>query len=149
MSAHRDIAAMLTTLFMIGTVSFALTRSRIGLSMPFGSTRVFAFLVVAFGLCTSFVPLARVNPSVLGRSEWSGLDIALSVYRRSLPFSPVAFDIISTYLLLLCSVVVLCLSRPRKKLLMISALGIICSSWALEMEQFTLFDRFTRYGDMA
>jgi hypothetical protein len=43
---------------------------------------------------------------------------------------------------MLFAVAALCLPRPRKALLALSVLGIICSSWALEMGHDTLFDWF-------
>ena len=146
MSHHWDIKAILTTLFMVYALFYTVTRRHLNLSTRLGTARVFAFFVAAFGLCTFFTPLASSNPAVLGRTEWSGLDILKHLYDGSLRFSPVAFDVLSTYLLMLFAIAALCLPRPRKPLLALSALGIICSSWALEMGHHTLFDWFSNPG---
>ena len=140
MSHHWDIKAILTTLFMVYAVFYSVTRRHLNLSTSLGTARTFAFFVTAFGLCTFFAPLASAKPAVLGRTEWSGLDILKHVYDGSLRFSPVAFDVLSSYLLMLFAIAGLCLPRPRKPLLALSVLGIICSSWALEMGHDTLFD---------
>jgi hypothetical protein len=143
MSHHSDIKAILTTLFMVYAVVYAVTRRHPNLSTAFGTARAFGFFVTAFGLCTFFAPLASTNPAVLGRTEWSALDILKHLYDGSLRFSPVAFGVLSTYLLMLFAIAALCLPRPRNPLLTLSVLGIICSSWALEMGQHTAFDWFS------
>jgi hypothetical protein len=146
MSHHWDVKGILTTLFMVYAVCYTVTRGHLNLSTPLGTARTFAFFVTAFGLCTFSATLASANPAVLGRTEWSGLDILKHVYDGSLEFSPVAFDVLSTYLLMLFGIAVLCLPRPRKPLLALSVLGIICSSWASEMGHDTLFDWFSNPG---
>jgi hypothetical protein len=72
------------------------------------------------------------------------LNIVSVVYAGNLRFSPVALDVIASYLLMLLALAVLFLPHPRKPLLIISIAGIICSSWALQMGHWTLFDWFTR-----
>jgi hypothetical protein len=57
-------------------------------------------------------------------------------------------DIASSYLLMLLAAAVAFLPCPRNPLLVISLLGIICSSWALEMGHSLLFDWFIRSGGM-
>jgi hypothetical protein len=131
---------------MVYAVCYTVTRRHLNLSTPLGTARTFAFFVTAFGLCTFFAPLASANPAVLGRTVWSGLDILKHVYDGTLRLSPVAFDVLSTYLLMLFAIAALCLRRPRKPLLALSVLGIICSSWALEMGHSTLFDWFASTG---
>jgi hypothetical protein len=146
MSHHWDIKAILTTLFMVYAVFYTVTRRHLNLSTSLGAARTFAFFVTAFGLCTFFAPLASANPAALGRTEWSGIDIFKHVFDGTLRLSPVAFDVLSSYLLMLFAIAVLCLPRPRKPLLALSVLGIICSSWALEMGHDTLFDWFSNPG---
>ena len=133
MSTHWDVAGILTTLFMVFAICYTITRPRPRLSTSLGTTRALAFLVTAFGLCTFFAPLASTNPSVLGRTQWSGLNIMSQVYTGKLLLSPVAFDVGLSYPLMLFAMVALCLPYARKVLLVISLLGIICSGWALEM----------------
>ena len=147
MSHHWDVKAILTTLFMVYAVCYTVTRGHLNLSTPLGTARTFAFFVTAFGLCTFFAPLASANPAVLGRTEWSGLNILKHVYDGSSRLSPVAFDVLSSYLLMLFAILALCLPRPRKALLTLSVLGIICSSWVLEMGHHTLFDWFNNPGN--
>jgi hypothetical protein len=89
--------------------------------------------MASFGLCTFFAPIARINPSVLGRTQWSALNILSQVYSGKLALSPVAFDLAASYALMLFAIVALCLPHARKALLAISIAGIICSGWALEM----------------
>ena len=144
MATHWDIAGILTTLFMVGAVCYTATRGRLDFSAPMGTSSVLAFVVAAFGLGTFFMPLARANPSVLDKSEWSGRDILSAMYARQLGFSPVAFDVIATYALMLVAIAGLFLPRPRKALLITGVIGIICSSWALEMGHWSLFHWFTR-----
>ena len=64
----------------------------------------------------------------------------------NLRFSPVAFDVAATYLLMLTALFVLFLPRPRKLLLVIALLGVVCSGWALEMGHDSLFHWFLRSG---
>ena len=144
MSAHWDVAGILTTLFMVFTVFYAITRPRPRLSTSLGAARAPAFLVTLFGLCTFFAPLARTNPSVLGRTQWSGFNIMSQVYAGKLPLSSVALDVAASYLLMLLAVVALFLPHARKTVLVISIAGIICSTWALEMGHSLLFHWFTR-----
>jgi hypothetical protein len=143
MNSHWDVKAILTTLFMVYAVCYSVTRRHLDLSTSLGTARGVGFLAAAFGLCTFSATLASANPSVLGRTEWSGLDIVTHVYDGTVRFSLVALDVVSSYLLLLFAIAALCLPRPRKPLLIVSVLGIICSSWALEMGHSTLFDWFT------
>jgi hypothetical protein len=144
MSAHWDVAGILTTLFMVFTVCYAITRPDPRLLRSLGTARGPAFLVTLFGLCTFFEPIVRTNPFVLGRTQWSGFNIMSQVYAGKLPLSPVAFDIAASYLLMLLVVVALCLPHARRALLAIGVIGIICSSWALEMGHELLFAWFTR-----
>ena len=147
MSRHWDVPAILTTLLMVFAICYTLTRvgSRVPAS-PLGRMRALAFAIAAFGLCTFFVPLARTDPSVLGRTEWSGLNLMAQVVAKNLPFSPVAFDVAAAYLLMLTALLVLFLPRPRKLLLVITVLGVVCSGWALEMGHDLLFQWFIRSG---
>ena len=147
MSAHWDVPATVTTLCMVFAVCYAL--SHIGARFPSttpGSMRALASVVVIFGLSTFFMPLARTEPSVLGRTEWSGLNLMAQVRAGNLRFSPVAFDVAATYLLMLTALFVLFLPRPRKLLLVIALLGVVCSGWALEMGHDSLFHWFLRSG---
>jgi len=68
------------------------------------------------------------------------------VVAKNLPFSPVAFDVAAAYLLMLTALLVLFLPRPRKLLLVITVLGVVCSGWALEMGHDLLFQWFIRSG---
>jgi hypothetical protein len=144
MSAHWDVTGILTTLFMVFTFCYAITHLDPRLSTSLGAARAPAFLVSLFGLCTFFAPLARTNPSVLGRTQWSGFNIMSQIYAGRLPASPDAIDIAASYLLMLLAIVALCLPHARKPLLLIGLIGIICSSWALEMGHSLLFAWFTR-----
>jgi hypothetical protein len=147
MIAHWDVAAILTTLFMVFAVCYALIRLRARFpSTPLGNMRMLAFAVAVFGTCTFFVPLARTDPPVLSRADWSGLNLMAQVRAGNLDLSAVAFDIAATYLLMLLALVALLLPRPRKALLVISLLGVVCSSWALEMGHDLLFHWFVRSG---
>jgi hypothetical protein len=132
---------------MVYAVFYTVTRRHLNLSTSLGTARTFAFFVTAFGLCTFFAPLASAKPAVLGRTEWSGLDILKHVFDGTLRLSPVAFDVLASYLLMLFAIAALCLPRPRKPLLALSVLGIICSSWALQMGHDTLFDWFSNPGN--
>src|SRR5215470_10110117 len=147
MSAQWDVPAILTTLLMVLAICYALmhTGSRLP-TTPLGSMRALALVVVMFGLCTFFAPLARTEPSVLGRTEWSGFNLTEQVASGNLGFSPVAFDVTATYLLMLTAMFVLFLPRPRKVLLIIGLLGAVCSGWALEMGHDSLFHWFIRTG---
>jgi hypothetical protein len=146
MMARWDVPAILTTVFMVGTIAYWITRSRPApLEAPLDETKLWsAALVLAFGLGTSIMPIASTNPPVLGRGQWSALDILSEQYAGRLSLSSVGFDIGATYLLMLSAMLALLLPRPRKSLLVISLLGIICSSWALEMGHSLLFAWFTR-----
>jgi hypothetical protein len=144
MATHWDIAGILTTLFMVGAVCYTATRSRLNLSASLDTSRWLALVVAGFGLSTFFTPFARASPSILGKTDWSARDIVSVIYTGQLRFSAVAFDVIATYLLMVVAIATLLLPRPRKPLLLVSILGIICSSWALQMGRWTLFDWFTR-----
>lgn len=142
-----DVPAILTTVFMVGTITYWITRSRPAppLEMSLDRTKAWsAALVLAIGLATSIMPLATTNPPVLGREQWSALNILSEQYAGNLSISSVGLDIGATYLLMLSAMLALLLPRPRKSLLVISLLGIICSSWALEMGHSLLFAWFTR-----
>src|SRR5438270_11518406 len=91
--------------------------------------------------CAQYIPVYAklTDGKVLGRTQWSGFNIMSQVYAGKLPLSPVAFDIAASYLLMLLAVVALCLPHARKALLVIGVIGIICSSWALEMGRSLLF----------
>jgi hypothetical protein len=144
MTTHWDIAGIVTTLFMVIVVCYTATRPRLDWSAELGTSRALGFVVTAFGLGTFFVPLVRCSPSFLGRTDWSGRDVVSAVYAGQLRSSAVALDVIATYLLFLAAAATLSLPRPRKPLLFIGILGIICSSWALQMGHFNLFDWFVR-----
>jgi hypothetical protein len=145
MTTHWDIPAILCTLFMVGALSYWITRRRRMPTGPLGKMQsIPTFLMLAFGLSTFFMPLATTDPPILAKTEWSALDLLSQIYSGKLPFSAVAFDIASTYLLMLLALAALLLPRPRKPLLLISILGIVSSSWALEMGHSLLFSWFTR-----
>jgi hypothetical protein len=143
------VAAILTTLFMAFAVGYSPTRSNIVPNTGDLSKSELAqtFLVTAFGLVTLFVPLARTSiPVAGGQTEWSGLAIALRGDAWKFPPSPVVLDIAASYTLMLFAGVAAFFPRPKKVLLVISLLGVICSSRALEMKQSLLFDWFIRTG---
>ena len=148
MGMHYDVAAILTTLFMAFAVGYWATRSNV---MPYTgdlskSELAQIFLVTAFGLVTLFVPLARTGIPVAGQTEWSGLAIVLRGDAWKFPPSPVVLDIAASYTLMFFAAGAVFFPRPKKLLLVISLLGVICSSWALEMGQSLLFDWFIRTG---
>src|SRR5215469_15324952 len=106
MATHWDIAAILSTLFMLFAVGYWITRPQL---VPTGgrlSRSQFSqvVLVVIFGLVTFFVPLARTNLPVMGRTEWSGLAIVSRPDAWKVPPSPVVLDIAASYVLMLCAV---------------------------------------------
>ena len=145
---HWDFAAMLTTIFMVAVVCYWVTRPHpISKGGPVTKSQTVRVLgVVALGFATSLLPIVRTNVPVMGRTEWSGLGIVSQVEVWKFPPSPVVLDIASTYLLMLLAAAAVFLPRPRKLLLLISLLGIISSSWALEMGHSLLFDCFIRLG---
>jgi hypothetical protein len=144
MTAHWDIAGILTTVFMVFAVCYTATRAHLDLSASMGTSRLLGFVVAVFGLGTFFMPLVRASPAVLGKADWSSRDVLSGVYGGQLRYSAVAFDVVATYLLMLAAFAVLFLPQPRKPLLMIGILGVICSSWALEMGHWSLFHWFSR-----
>lgn len=145
---HWDGAAMLTTVFMVAAVCYWITRPHaISSGGPFSKSQVAGvILVMALGLATSFLPLARTSVPVAGQTEWSGGDIVLRVDAWKGHPSPEVLGIASSYFLMLLAAAVAFLPRPRNPLLVISLLGIICSSWALEMGHSLLFDWFIYSG---
>jgi hypothetical protein len=108
-----------------------------------GTLRTPALVVTALGISTCCVPLVFTHPAVLGRIDWSALNLVGLVVSGNLRLSPVVFDVAISYLLLLAAFVALCFARPRKVLLLLSLLGVICSSWAVQMAHHSLFDWFT------
>jgi hypothetical protein len=145
---HYDVAAILTTLFMAFAVGYWATRSNI---VPYTgdlskSALAQILLVTAFGLGTLFVPVARTSIPVAGQTEWSGLAIVLRGDGWKFPPSPVVMDIAACYTLMLFAAVAVFFPRPKKPLLVISLVGVICSSWALQMGHSLLFDWSIRTG---
>src|SRR5579862_8080913 len=140
-----DVAGALTMLFMAGCLFYWITRRR---RLPdttiSGGARIAALLVIAFGLATLAVPLVRTSPAIFGRTAWPGSAIARELYSGQLRASPVALDLVASYLLLAVAAVGLIVWGSRKLLLLVSILGIAASSWALEMGHDTLFDWFVR-----
>ena len=143
-TVHWDIPAILVTLVMLFAIYRALLRPHPPAASGLGNLRAGAFLVAGLGLATFFMPLIRTNPAVMGRTQWSGANIGSELVRGSLDFSPVAFDIVCGYLLLLVALVALCFPRPRKALLVTSLFGVMCSNWALQMSRYSLFDWFVK-----
>jgi hypothetical protein len=97
---------------------------------PLGKRRKsLAFLVIAAGLLTFFLPLVTTNPPVVGRSRWSACSILWQIYEGNLPLKsenllssiPVMATVV--YLLLVFGFVALCLSASRDGLAIIAIFG--------------------------
>ena len=94
-------------------------------------TRV--LLTLGIGLATSFGTLVIVEPAVMGKSQWSALDMATGIWNGAFP--PLAggglgitlIDLALAYLLMLCSFVVFCFSNSRKLLKVIGLTGCLLS----------------------
>ena len=145
MSAHWDIPAILTTLFMMFVVLYWITRPNpLSAKSQLSRTQIAAVLVVLVGgLATFTVPLVHTDPAVMGRARWSALDVLSEMRSADFALSPTAIDVLASYALMLIAIVVLVLPPLRHALRIVSLLGIICSSWALEMGHYTLFKWFT------
>jgi hypothetical protein len=92
----------------------------------------FALLLIAAGLCSFFVPLVRINPSVLGRSQWSALNIASEIHKHNLPVAGGDIDInliflALVYALMAAALVILCFSSSATALKIISGMGVVLS----------------------
>jgi len=89
--------------------------------------RSLAFLAVAAGLLTFFLPLVTTDPAVMGRSHWSPWNISWQIYEGSLPPS-IPLMATAAYLLLLFAFGALCLDSSRDVLAKIAVFGLF-TSW--------------------
>ena len=142
MAAHWDIAAVLTVAFMAATVIFWVTRPNVFATKGlFSRPHLLALsLVLAFGLATLDVPLVRTAPPVMGRSQWSALNILSEAQLR---YSAPALELEVSYIVMLVAAGALLLPRFRKRLWFVSLLGVISSSRALNIGKELLFPWFS------
>ena len=142
MSTHGDYRAAATTLLMILAGCYALyPQAASGLRKFPRKSRILSACVLICGLFTFFLPVFNISPAVLGRTEWSPLNLLISIKSGQLEFSPVAFDLAATYLAMIAGVFALLLPRPRNTLLAIGFVAALCSAWAINMANDLLFDR--------
>jgi len=96
-----------------------------------------AFLVLGIGLASFIGTLVVIDPAVMGRSQWSALDMASGIWDGSFPPSKgggigiVLIDLALAYLLLLFSLLAFCFSRSQKLLKVIGVIGCLLSIEAL------------------
>ncbi|MGE5220456.1 MAG: hypothetical protein ACM3SP_25915 [Chloroflexota bacterium] len=95
--------------------------------------KALVLLTLGIGLATSFGTLVVIDPAVMGRSQWSALDMAKGIWDGTFP--PLAgaglgitlIDLALVYLLMLYSLVVFCFSDSRKLLKIIGLIGCLLS----------------------
>lgn len=109
--------------------------------------------VIAFGLCTFFLPMVILHPAVMGRTEWSPWDIAQNIYVRKLPVSGGMFDdgllqIATIYVLMLFALVALYIPGPPHSLRVIGGIGFALSVVA-KFWNTTLLWTFGYFGHMS
>jgi len=100
---------------------------------PFGKNRRrLAFLVCALGVYTFFLPMVILNPPLLGRTEWSPLNMAVNIYLGNFPvrrgrFDETLIEIGVIYLLILFSLIVMWLPGRPEILFSTSSFGVVLS----------------------
>jgi hypothetical protein len=100
--------------------------------------RSLAFLAVASGLLTFFLPLVTTQPSVMGRTRWSPCDISWQIYAGNLPPSvPLMTTLV--YLILVFALATLCMSPSRGLLAKIALFGLFAIGlWRGDRSDFEL-----------
>lgn len=97
--------------------------------VPLGRERKkIGLLIIIVGLLTFFLPIVRLNPPLMNRSQWSPLDIASGLFRRALPVPGGRFDeslveIFSLYGLMACAIPAALFFRSPQTLRVISGMG--------------------------
>ena len=142
MTPHRDYIAAATTLVMVLAGCYTLYPRAAPSVREFPrKSRILCAFVLIFALGTCIVPVFKTSPAVLGRTDWSLLNLLTNIKSGQLKSSPVAFDLAATYVAMIAGVCVLLMPRPRNALLGIAFLVALCSAWAVNMADNLLFDR--------
>src|SRR2546426_4281376 len=117
--------------------------------------RSFAFLIVVGGILTFFLPLVTTDPPVMGRTRWSGWNIACQVQAGNLPpvrhysernefLLSIPWMAAAIYLLLVVALIALCFSCSPELLAKIAVGGCFTGSfWSVD--RFRFEEMF--YGD--
>ena len=114
-----------------------------------GPGRTAAGVCAATGMLTSLIPLITMDPPVMGRRQWSVLQMVL--YQRVKPnLPPVSlkvwqFDFGAVYLLMLIVFVSSCFSASRKLISATSMLGAVYAYHLWRFAQMDLDLTFYRY----
>jgi hypothetical protein len=107
--------------------------------------RLLAITILGIGLLTFFAPLITTQPPVLGKTRWSMFDIVSNVYsgdffpsRAQIVSFPIAVPI--AYLLISCSLLVVCFFRSQGALPAIAVAGMLLAvrAWYWERGDFQL-----------
>jgi hypothetical protein len=133
----KDTLVPLLYILLAGIICLLFVRAgRRGPIKPLGKRRKqLAFLVIAIGVCTFFVPLTDIDPPVLGRTQWSALNIASQIYQQKLPvpqgrFDPGLTEITLIYVFMMFALVALAFSLAPEVLRVIALFGTVLSSLA-------------------
>jgi hypothetical protein len=95
------------------------------------------FVVLGIGLASFIGTLVFVDPAVMGRAQWSALDMASGTRDGTFPlsggggFGIVLIDLALAYLLIVFSLLAFCFSRSQKLLKVIGVIGCLLSIEAL------------------
>ena len=117
--------------------------------------RSFAFLIVVGGILTFFLPLVTTDPPVMGRTRWSGWNIACQVQAGNLPpvrhysernefLLSIPLMAAAIYLLLVVALIALCFSCSPEVLAKIAVVGWF-TSWFWRGDRISFEEMF--YGD--
>ena len=135
--ALKDTLVLLLYIVLAGVICLLFVRAgRRGPMTALGPTRRnLAWLVLVIGFCTFFVPLVAIDPPVLGRVQWSALDIASGIFRGELPvpqgrFDPGLTEITLIYAFMAFAAAALTVSRAQEVLRVIALFGTVLSSLA-------------------
>lgn len=152
----KDTLVLLLYILLAGVICLLFVRAgRRGPMTPLGRRRrQLASLVIAIGLYTFFVPLVTIDPPVLGRTQWSALNIASEIYRRKLPvpegrFDPGLTEITLIYVFMAFSVAALGFSRAQEALRVIALFGTVLSSLAKWWGNSFVWTFFGYFGPIA
>jgi len=97
-----------------------------------GTTRRAVALVLAIGLASIFVPIFSIDHAVMGRADWSALDILASVAARHIApdaalFNATMMCLWLSYLSLLLGMIALWLPHYEKPLALAGFIGLYAS----------------------
>lgn len=107
------------------------------------TSRLVAFLTVAIGLLTFFLPLITTQPAILSETRWSLYGIVAGVYAGR--FFPIRSELLSlpislpvAYALMVGSIIRLCFARPQTVLRFIAGVDILLAvrAWYWEKADF-------------